>query len=470
MKEAIHILRYGTVGDKEHLFKARESFHYLAVNANSAAYVSGSIAQYVVECLVKPNRGYFIDPLTHAFQKNIYLLSSKNKNKEVRIKKSIEKLLEYYQEPASNVRNNIPIRITDFNNDSSDYQGFCKRVLDFQYNIIYDNLEERDIGKYVAYSLDVNLEDASQIRPKFLVAPYFHLDVYDKEFGEWLKINKKLITYAKHQGEAYLATPIFGQIVISRETLLSEEGLQAVIDSYSDSICDGFTVWVDGLDEHDASADELTQFVKLLKGLKSKSNKKTYNLYGSYFSVLLTHKSLNLLNGVSHGLEYGESRQVFPVGGGIPTSKYYMFPLHKRLDFTQAFYLLKHHNVLDLSQDNWGPATKYHNEVCKCSRCKKILKNEMINFMDFESTEFYEVATRYGVVRRKKASSETKRNCLYHYLNSKVREFSDVLKLTIEELLLNMEKERDNYIGCPEIDESALEYIDSWIKVLRSCL
>ncbi|NLF43443.1 MAG: hypothetical protein GX587_12165, partial [Bacteroidales bacterium] len=124
----IHILRYGTVGDKIHLEKAISTFDYLAINANSAAYVSGAVAKFVIEKLFNNDKkGYFIDPITYAFQKNIHLL----KNKDSKLKKSIIKLIECYGSPATNVLDDIPIQISDFV-DSEALKSFIKRVLELQ--------------------------------------------------------------------------------------------------------------------------------------------------------------------------------------------------------------------------------------------------------------------------------------------------------------------------------------------------
>ena len=44
-----HILRYGTVAEKNHLKKAISSFDYLSINGNTAAFVSNAIAGFIVE-------------------------------------------------------------------------------------------------------------------------------------------------------------------------------------------------------------------------------------------------------------------------------------------------------------------------------------------------------------------------------------------------------------------------------------
>ena len=223
-------------------------------------------------------------------------------------------------------------------------------------------------------------------------------------------------------------------------------------------------IWVDDLNEHEASFEELSGFVQLLKGL---SHKPVYNMYGGYFSILLTHKNIKLLAGVSHGLEYGESRKVYPVGGGIPVSKYYYLPIHQRLDFTKAYYLLAHTGAIDVTLPNWGSSEKYYNDICRCDKCKQIIKDEMINFVEFESKEFYEIHRKDQTLRRKKASSDTKENCLYHYLLCKKIEFLRVEKQSLSNLLDDLRGQEQTYIDCDELQENELDYIDVWIRAIK---
>jgi len=464
MNKPIHILRYGTAGDKTHLEKARTAFDYLAINANSAAHVSGAIAKFVVEELFDGKRGYFIDPITYAFQKNIRLLL----NKDQKIKKSIQKLIDAYGKPTTNILSDNPIQLSDFS-DEKDLVEFCKKVLDFEYKIIRQSIDQEDMAKYLEFDTDVSMDHIASLHPKFLIAPYFYLDEADPDFEGWLDINIKCISESKRMGLEYNNTKVFAQIVISQESLLNAEAMEKIADQYSKCNCDGITIWIDNLNEHDSSEELLTRFCEMLKTLNAKP---IYNMYGGFFSILLTHKTLNLINGVSHGLEYGESRAVYPVGGGIPVSKYYFMPLHQRTDFTKAFYLLEHNNVIDTAKPDWGSVEKYFAEICRCSQCKKILKSAMIDFIQFESDQFYTITRKNGnVIRRKKASAETKRNCLYHYLLCKKKEF-DLVKneRDILNILTCLKNEKAKYEECSSIDEQDLEYITIWERVVQHTL
>ena len=466
--KTIHILRYGTVAEKMHLGKAISAYDYLSINGNTAAYVSGAISKFIVEKFFsKPEKGFFIDPITYAFQNEIQLLYTKSKTigDEV-IKKSISKLIEIYGFPATKVFEKVPIITTDFA-DNAILFSFCERILTFQYDLVYKHIDNNDLRKYLDYVVEAKTKDIPQLRPKFLIAPYFYLDSQKPAWEAWLDINIKFLNQAHLLSqEKYLHTDVFGQIVVDKGILTNEQSIEKIICAYKDVNCDGFTVWIDDLNEHEATLEEITGYIKLLSGLKA-MKKPIYNMYGGYFSILLTHKEIALLSGVSHGLEYGESRKVYPVGGGIPVSKYYFMPLHQRMDFTKAFYLLEQSDIIDTSKNNWGSSERYFQYICKCEQCKRIIGTDMINFIEFESKEFYEIHRKDHVLRRKKASSDTKQNCLYHYLLCKKIEFAMVNKRPLYELLDDLVNNGRRYSKCEFIKKGELSYTEVWNSAIR---
>ena len=464
----IHILRYGTVAEKAHLEKAFSAYDYLSINGNTAAFVSNAISKFIVEKFFsRKDKGYFIDPITYAFQNKVELLYSTSKSTgEKSIKKSIAKLIEQYGSPIDKVITGAQVIPSDFS-DSTIKEIFAEKVLSFQYELVYEHIKDQDLQKYLDYVTPNQARNIPQLRPKFLIAPYFYLDVQDPSWKEWLNLNIAFSQISIKKASEIFKLPIFVQIVLNKSIFNDKEALNEVIAQYSCLECDGFTIWIDDLNEHEASFDELCAFVKLLNGLKSKP---VYNMYGGYFSILLTHKSIGLLSGVSHGLEYGESRMVYPVGGGIPVSKYYYLPLHQRLDFTKAYYLLEYAGIIDVRKDNWGSSDKYYQDICRCEQCQKVIGNEMINFVEFESREFYEIHRKDQVLRRKKASSDTKENCLYHYLLCKKMEFSIVRDMNIDQLLGELQTNMIKYKGCEYLKDNDLDYGLVWKSVCEKAM
>ena len=442
----IHILRYGTVAEKIHLEKALGAYDYLSINGNTAAYVSNAISQFIVDKFFsKPEKGFFIDPITYAFQSTykvnaIALLYNKKKTTgELILKKSIEKLINNYGYPTTKILKKESIQPSDFDSVNM-LNSFCENVLKFQYTLVEKHIQDNDLAKYIEYVSKSNLP---QLHPKFLIAPYFYIDADDPDSSAWLELNIKFINKAINlSSEQFNGCDVFGQLTINKNVFKNQSLLNKIIAAYNNLQMKGLTIWVDDLNEHEATVDDLQSFVGLLNKLNCKIK---YNMYGGYFSILLTHKNIQLLNGVSHGLEYGESRKVYPVGGGLPVSKYYFPPIHKRMDFTDAFYLLDESGIIDSTIPTWGDTSAYYKQICNCHQCKAVLKSEMSNFIEFESREFYEINRKNQVLRRKKASSDTKQNCLYHYLLCKMREFNTVNDENIKSLYSDLFEKYEKY-------------------------
>jgi hypothetical protein len=465
MNNPVHILRYGTVAEKAQMEKAISTYDYLIINGNSAAFVSRAIAKFVVEKFFNDKKkGFIIDPITYAFQQNIHLLKNKSRSGESILKKSIKKLIEKYQYPAEKIEADVPIQPSDFSENKKLLEDFCLRVLKFQYSIIDEYINNNDLGKYLQYATGNMNYVLQQFHPKILIAPYFYLNPKDSLFESWLGLNISFLNEALIQAKDHFqGKAVFGQIVINKDVLLNDISINKIISAYTKCPCNGFTIWVDGFDEHEESIEMLSGFMTFLSGFKGKP---IFNMYGSFFSILLTHPSIQLLDGVSHGMEYGESREVYPVGGGIPVSKYYYMPLHQRKDFTKAFYLLEHEKILDTSIPDWGTCDRYYHEICYCEQCRKIMENEMQNFVKFESDRFYEMKSRNGIIRRKMASAETKENCLFHYLLCKKIEFLMMRNRGIDEILTSLIEEKEKYINSAMVKQGELDYLDNWYKAI----
>lgn len=224
MKEkTIHILRYGTVAEKMHLEKALGAYNYLSINGNTAAYVSNAISQFIVDKFFsKPEKGFFIDPITYAFQSTskvntIDLLYNKKKDTGEKIlKKSIEKLIEKYGGPVLKIKDGETISPKDFF-DSNTFDIFCENVLNFQYCLIAQHIQDNDLGKYITY---VSKNDLPQLHPKFLIAPYFYINADDIDVKEWIDLNIKFADKAiSLSGENFNNFPKIGLMMYDETSI-----------------------------------------------------------------------------------------------------------------------------------------------------------------------------------------------------------------------------------------------------------
>jgi len=268
------------------------------------------------------------------------------------------------------------------------------------------------------------------MKPHIIIAPYFYMK--PNTFSEWIDVNLKLIDDCKELGNEI---PLWAQVVIDPGLLFRSDNREKLIEKYINANCEGICLWVDDLDEHEADEDTLLGMVKFIKSI-IKSNKQIFIAYGGYFSAILT--KLYGVTGICHGLEYGESRPVAPVGGGIPMAKYYFPPLHKRLRYNEALQILE--------AKGWLQDSKYfYDEVCNCQVCQEIIDGNMDNFSKFGESKPVTFQRKGQTVTLNYPLPETKDRSLRHYLMCKKREFVDLQTTTEEGIRKSLEKIRNDY-------------------------
>jgi hypothetical protein len=413
MRSAIerpHLVRYGTAADQKYLVgEFLETYDQLVVNANMLAHMPSALTTFISQHTKR--KPYFVDPLTHAFQHDLSHLSSKSG----RLKRSIEKLLDAYGSPvAKRVREGESVLPRDFPS-SKIRKGFCERVLQFQWEAITAEAKDSPTAKYYKFLAAEKGLDLGKMRPSLLVAPYFYLAA--STLDSWLPLNVDCANESKAIAKTY-DVPWAVEIVVSKDILAEPSLRQNLIEKYSGINPDVFLLWIDDFDEQSASRSLLKSFVDVVNGLGASS--RVVNLYGGFFSVALSLCGIAPLHGVCHGLEYGESRAVVPVGGGIPVAKYYLPVLHERLAYRDAFRAAERLGGMKTREG-------FLERVCSCRQCKKVIRS------DDPSTDFLNAfgASRpvsFGrgeqVVRREFPLPATKDNSVRHYMWRKADEYS----------------------------------------------
>lgn len=467
MVEARHVLRYGTAADHQIMLLAADTYDCIAINANSAAYSASSIAQFVTKLIAK-EKSYFIDPITYAFQdsEKIEFLCSKLSAEEKRagikhiekpIKKSFDKLVEFYGTPSTVIRNKKAIEVAVFSNEDL-LKTFCNNVLEFELHGMRNELEKSDDIKYLRY--DSSFDEKAE--PTLLIAPYFYLEA-DK-YQQWLDVNISCINQSiAFSRRLESEKSVYAEMVLDKKLLLNRGALERIADAYKSVACEGYMIWIDGFDETLAVTEELKGYIYLLQLLHGKP---VFNMYGGYFSVMLMNSEIELLHGVSHGLEYGENRAVFPAGGGIPSSKYYYRLLHQRLKFEDAFTILVDIGIIQLDELDWGSPKKYFRDICQCSQCQKIIRKGMIDFNRYRSDVPYDIQYKDHVSRRVRADQDTKDNCRLHYLLCKHQEYEFVLKKSKQELFCNLQEVYEKYVQL--VDNRMINHLSNWVDVMKT--
>ena len=398
-EEFRHILRYGTHAEQSY-FLGRFESHYdlIMFNAHIVAYTPAGIAAFLVG--KTKGKKYIIDPITHAFAHSPSKIKVEKEDGTLELKASLKSLIHHFGDPVIKKAGKKSIIPDDFR-DESITKDFTLKVLDFQENILNRCIQESEYSKYL---------EQTSVHPEVLIPPYFYMTAVS--YKDWLPINKIFIQIAKEEKPAQ---KIFGEIVISQDMLPNRTILDNLISNYKDSGCDGIFIWIDGFSELTASKEDLDGFQYLLSGLAN--NIPIYNLYGSYYSIMLCKKGS--LSGMCHGLHYGEDREVTPVGGGIPRAKFYLPGVHSRLRYGEVAH--------SIFENKWVSVSDYRKHICWCETCQEVIEDKVENFK------------KYGIEIRKITrsrsgqemafmilSSESKDRCIRHYLDNKKKEFEEI--------------------------------------------
>lgn len=440
-----HIWRYGTHAESKY-FLAELSDKYDAVifNGNMVAYTPDAITGFVAKLNQK---SFFIDPQTHAFQHDIAKLSQADDLGNLTPKLSFKKLADFFGNPVSQNVGKQSLLPEDFSTDIAKL-NFCKNVINFQKDLIKERIEKQEVNKYMTFLQEKGLPTSS-FEPYGLIAPYFLLT--SNTYDYWISLNIEFAQIAKRE---FPDAKIFAQIVISKDLLLIPEKLEDIILRYGNLDCENIFLWIDNFDEGLVGKEYLISFLRLLKGLSVKG-KKIYNLHGGFLSIILTSViGGELLEGVCHGLEYGESRGVVPVGGGIPMAKYYFYPIHKRIRYTDFLTVF--------SQKGWNLKPEdFKTSVCDCAACDKLIA--LIQSKAKISKEFkYKKGNQ--IITLNYPTQEVKDLSLRHYLFSKAREYEEVSHKNKEEVKDTFLAAFENYKSTLGLEE--VVHLLAWKEII----
>ncbi|MEM6560050.1 MAG: hypothetical protein AAF656_00485 [Planctomycetota bacterium] len=414
-------MMFGTFAQKDFFeYPQVGTYAGVVINANMAAHAPAGLASFLLgrtkEC------SYILDPLTHAFQHDPSAVSGPGGE----TKKSIRTLADIYGPPADDCVGMRPLRPQDFD-DQAEREGFVARCLHFQKTHLVNYMQEDGAAKY--------LEDDDIKEPAHLVAPYFFMS--ETTCSKWLPVNEQLAARAVDQ-EAGSAS-VVAAVVISKGLLQRDDLVEQVVAAVKRTGVSGVLIWVDSFDEVAATTSELRAFLGMCRSFRDAELSHVINLHGGYFSLLAgSTAGGNALTGVTHGPEFGEHRGVVPVGGGIPIARYYVPQLHSRIRYRDCLRMFQ--------QKDWLASAKaFHENVCGCDVCKKVLNGDASNFTEFGASITKSVRRRNGLVRIDFPTKEAQQICLKHYLQRKHREFHAANEAGSEVLLRDLQKGIDQF-------------------------
>lgn len=435
-----HWMTFSTFAEQRYfVYPDTSTYTGAIINGNMAAHAPTGLAAFLLERTA--GLSYVIDPLTHAFQHDPVHIQ----NDEGEPKSSIGKLAGAYGEPIAGLVGRKPLLPGDLS-DAGKRKAFVEHCLEFQLCKLADAMAASPAIKYLDKSVD-------ELRPSVLIAPYFFMS--ETTIDAWLPL---ALDCVKLSLETRPSQKVYAAVVVSDGVILNPALRQRLIDAFGSSGAAGFFVWVDNLDEHGAGMPELEGLVTLARGLRHTKSKQVVNLHGGYFSVLASGVlGDGALTGVAHGPEFGESRSVVPVGGGIPIARYYLPGLHERIKYRDALQYLIAKNWLT-------SASEFHENVCMCQECKQTLAGDANNFVKFGAAEVKQVRRRWGMVNIDFPTPETKERCLRHYLNRKKLEYLFSGEALKEAIIEDLRKGRADFVDA--IGLEGVAHLDRWAQVL----
>jgi len=444
-------MTFGTFAEQRYfIYPDVNTYDGIIINGNMATHAPDGMAAFLIE-KTRPKMPYIIDPLTHAFQHDPSHITSSKKDGTLDIKGPIKNLSEKFGEPIKSLVGSRPVNSKDLESDDI-LKEFVYNVLKFQKEQLSSRMAGSDVNKkYLEHT-------EAELVPYALISPYFYMT--ESSYARWLPIMQRSLQFAKSFDE-FSSCKIFTSIVVSQGVILDNEIITSICEAMGDSPSDGFLFWIDGLSEHSAGGHELKGLLNLSSGLRKNNSRELINLHGGYFSIMAAGGKFGkqYFTGVAHGPEFGETRPVIPVGGGIPIAKYYVKSLHSRIKYNDTVAFFKAKGWLESSE-------VFHQKICNCLECQTVLSGDVDNFSLYGLTDSKPVKRGNGFVTIDYPTKETKEHCLRHYLQIKKWEYDFAANASKEEIIEDLNQGLFQFQDITGIEY--LTYIDLWRKVLLS--
>jgi hypothetical protein len=244
-------------------------------------------------------------------------------------------------------------------------------------------------------------EDEGQLAvatPDRYFAPYFVED----GLGTWTETNLRMLQRAVDLvGEACVALLAYDALAVD------DDAAVLLASSYADAGEFNVVIWPTDLDEHKAAQDDLTRYASIVRSL-AESGHSPIAAYGGFFAVLLQFKGLA---GFTHGLGYGDKRDLEPVlGGGLPPARYYLPGLRDGVAPADLPFLVRGLTEAQVLA-----------QVCDCAICQGLIeRGGVANFLSelTDTDEHVNVRGRITSV----ATSRVYKLTRYHFLQARAKE------------------------------------------------
>jgi len=315
--------RIGITNEGKLLQENTETYFGIVLQGNFVALYKNWLAAF----LQKLNKPFFIDPRTEVFGLD---LNNIKKDNDFRV--SFQTLIDHFDKSSKGKYFSNKIKEGKLSPDDFIIQNKPKTwntkllnvlvvgTLSLQKNILNLDISsnKRSIKKYLKILEELPDEEEKISSVEHIVAPYFY---FSNTSSPWFEINVKLLNLMVNKATG---NDVYCVICCDSEVIGNKEEIQRIIKSYKKAA--GFLLWVNNFYEIKADPINLKNYYNFVKEL-TKAGKPIINLYGSYYSLLLSKYSK--LDGYSRGIGMGEGRDVeTPATGGGAPNRYYLQSVH----------------------------------------------------------------------------------------------------------------------------------------------
>ncbi len=449
------ILRLGSHAEKDYFLKTVKFWDGLIVGANLLEAAPGATASLILKFAGEKHKvPYYVDPMTYAFgtyvedgvtRTDLDWIKSDQKVKanpkdpkskkivERRYKRSYRSLAEEFGGPVlAAVDSDIGIATLD----PDEIKELCEAVIHYQFTRVRREFEADSEYKDIADRIPL---------PAAVFAPYFYIDPNqaDNGFALFFQCAAAALDVASD-------SPIHSVLCTDVSTLSKPGFLNDAGSLIKDSGVAGVWLWFSRFYEEAADPHQLKNFRAFVEDLRQKVE--VYNMHGGYLSLALSRFGLN---GVSHGIGYGEQKDVIPViGQSTPTVRYYLPDLRRRLGVPQIERALKGIGV--------ATPTDFFAKVCGCAICRGVIQTDVKQFSAFGDLHY---STENS--KRMAQTPAAAQRCRFHFLLNRLRERDDVGTRSAVEIANDLHAAYDKWGKQPTIRGDA-DHLLRWETVLRT--
>jgi hypothetical protein len=394
---------------------------------------------------------YFVDPMTYAFgtyvehgetcpRTDLDWIKSDQRNRKTKeterlYKRSYRRLAEALGDPFLRAMK-ADVGIAPGQLDEGAITQMANSVVNYQTSRVRQEFESDP---------DFAAEAGRIPLPALVFAPYFYIDPSEPIRG--LELLGACATAAKKTG---VQVPVHAVLCTDVSMLADVNFLASAVDVLRGSGVDGVWLWFSQLTETDADEPTLCAFRNFVSALAGYLD--VYNMHGGYFSLVLSRIGLK---GVSHGIGYGEQKDVIPViGQSTPTVRYYLPDGRCRLGVPE----------IERALSGIGVATAEHffEKVCDCAICRGVLQNDLARFSAFGDMHYSTPKSA-----RMAQTPAAAQRCRFHFLLNRARERAEMEGLSLDEVVARLSGAHQKWRGEATVVRS-LKHLAVWRSVLSS--